>query len=63
VKLGPFLDTGSIADSSGLFGAQRWQWDTGAQCKVRVLGSITVVLIYGRDLRGSRNVFYGTVVR
>jgi len=63
VKLGPFLDTGSIADSSGLFGSQRWQWDTGAQCKVRVLGSITVVLIYGRDLRGARNVFYGTVLR
>jgi tetratricopeptide (TPR) repeat protein len=63
VKLGPFLDTGSIADSSGLFGSQRWQWDTGAQCKLRVLGSITVVLIYGRDLRGGRNVFYGTVLR
>jgi len=63
VKLGPFLDTGSIADPSGLFGSQRWQWDTGAQCKVRVLGSITVVLIYGRDLRGARNVFYGTVLR
>jgi tetratricopeptide (TPR) repeat protein len=62
VKLGPFLDTGSIADSSGLFGSQRWQWDTGAQCKVRALGSITVVLIYGRDLRGGRNVFYGTVL-
>jgi tetratricopeptide (TPR) repeat protein len=62
VKLGPFLDTGGIADSSGLFGSQRWQWDSGAQCKVRVLGSITVVLIYGRDLRGGRNVFYGTVV-
>jgi tetratricopeptide (TPR) repeat protein len=63
VKLGPFLDTGSIADSSGLFGSRQWQWDTGAQCKVRVLGSITVVLIYGRDLRGARNVFYGTVLR
>ena len=63
VKLGPFFDTGSIADGSGLFGSQRWQWDTGAQCKVRVLGSITVVLIYGRDLRGERNLFYGTVVR
>jgi tetratricopeptide (TPR) repeat protein len=62
VKLGPFLDTGSIVDSSGLFGSQRWQWDTGAQCKVRLLGSITVVLIYGRDLRGGRNVFYGTVL-
>ena len=62
VKLGPFLDTGSIADSSGLFGSQRWLWDTGAQCKVRVLGSVTVVLIYGRDLRGGHNVYYGTLL-
>jgi tetratricopeptide (TPR) repeat protein len=63
VKLGPFLDTGRITDSSGLFGSRQWLWDTGAQCKVRVLGSITVVLIYGRDLRGGHNVFYGTAVR
>jgi tetratricopeptide (TPR) repeat protein len=63
VKLGPFLDTGAVADSSGLFGSQRWLWDTGAQCKVRVLGSLTIVFSYGRDLRGARNVFYGTVLR
>jgi tetratricopeptide (TPR) repeat protein len=63
VKLGPFLDTGAIADSSGLFGSQRWLWDTGAQCKLRVLGSLTIVFSYGRDLRGARNVFYGTVLR
>jgi hypothetical protein len=63
VKLGPFVDTGKIADSSGLFGSREWLWDTGAQCKVRVLGSVTIVLIYGRDLRGGRNVFYGTAVR
>jgi hypothetical protein len=63
VKLGPFLDTGAVADSSGLFGSQGWLWDTGAQCKVRVLGSLTIVLSYGRDLRGGRNVFYGTVLR
>jgi tetratricopeptide (TPR) repeat protein len=63
VKLGPFLDTGSIADPSGLFGSQHWMWNTGAQCKIRVLGSVTVVLIYGRDLRGGRNLFFGTVVR
>jgi tetratricopeptide (TPR) repeat protein len=63
VKLGPFVDNGTIADASGLFGSQKWLWDTGAQCKVRVLGSITIVLIYGRDLRGGRNVFYGTAVR
>jgi len=63
VKLGPFLDTGAIADSSGFFGSQRWLWDAGAQCKIRVLGTITVVLIYGRDLRGGRDLFYPTVVR
>jgi hypothetical protein len=61
VKLGPFVDNGAIADSSGLFGSQKWLWDTGAQCKIRVLGSLTVVLLYGRDLRGGRDVFYGTV--
>ena len=63
VKLGPFLDSGAVADSSSLFGSQRWLWDTGAQCKVRVLGSLTVALSYGKDLRGARNVFYGTVLR
>jgi hypothetical protein len=63
VKLGPFVDNGTIADSSGLFGSQRWLWDTGAQCKVRILGGITVVLIYGKELRSGRNTFYGTVLR
>jgi tetratricopeptide (TPR) repeat protein len=62
VKLGPFVDNGAIADSSGLFGSQRWLWDAGAQCKVRVLGTMTVVLSYGRDLRGGRGVLYGTVL-
>lgn len=60
VKLGPFLDNGTIADPSGLFGSRQWLWDTGAQCKIRVLGTVAVLLIYGRDLRGGRNVFYGT---
>ena len=63
VKLGPFLDNGAVADSSGLFGSQRWLWDAGAQCKVRVLESLTIVVSYGRDLRGGRNVFYGSVLR
>ena len=62
VKLGPFVDNGAIADSSGLFGSQKWLWDAGAQCKIRVLSSVTVVLIYGRDLRGGKNVFYGTAL-
>ena len=63
VKLGPFLDSGAIADSSGLFGSQRWQWDSGLQCKVRVLGGVTAVFSYGRNLRGGKGVFYGTVLR
>lgn len=62
-KLGPFLDTGAIADSSGLFGSREWLWDVGIQGKVRVLNRLTMVLSYGRDLRGGRGVFYGTVVR
>jgi len=63
VTLGPFVDTGAIADSSGFFGSRQWLWDTGAQCKIRILGGVTVALSYGRDLRGGRNVFYGTVLR
>ena len=62
-KLGPFLDSGAIADSSGLFGSQRWQWDSGLQCKVRILGGITAVFSYGRNLHGGKGVFYGTVLR
>jgi hypothetical protein len=63
VKLGPFLDNGAVADSSGLFGSQSWLWDAGVQCKLQILGSVTVVLSYGRDLRSGRDVFYGTVLR
>lgn len=63
LKLGPFLDTGAIADSSGLFGSRRWLWDSGLQCKVHILGSVTAVFSYGRNLRGGRGVFYGTVLR
>lgn len=63
VKLGPFLDSGAVADSSNLFGSQRWLWDPGVQCKVRVFGSVTVLLSYGRDLRGGKGIFYGTVLR
>jgi hypothetical protein len=63
IKLGPFLDSGAIADASGLFGSREWLWDTGAQCKIQVLGSATIVLSYGHDLRGGHNVFYPTVAR
>jgi hypothetical protein len=63
VKLGPFLDNGAIADSSAVFGSRRWLWDSGVQCKVRILGGVTAVFSYGRDLHGGKGVFYGTVLR
>jgi tetratricopeptide (TPR) repeat protein len=63
VKLGPFLDNGAIADSSGFFGSQGWLWDSGLQCKVQILGGVAVVFSYGRNLEGGKGVFYGTVLR
>jgi len=63
IKLGPFLDNGAIADSSGFFGSQRWQWDSGLQCKLKVLGGVNAVFSYGQNLGGGKGVFYGTVPR
>ncbi len=63
LQAGPFLDTGKITDSSGVFGDPRWLVDTGVQVKVRVLGAVSVVLSYGRDLRNGRGVFFGTTER
>jgi len=62
VQLGPFFDTGAIADASKLFGSQKWLFDTGIQARVRVLGSVSVLLSYGRDLRSGTGAFYGTSV-
>ncbi len=63
VKLGPFLDVGKVADSSGDFFARGWLWDPGIQCKVRLLGSLTVILSFGKDLRTGRNAFYTSTSR
>jgi len=63
VQLGPFLDLGAAADPSGLFGSEKWLVDTGVQAKVRVLGSLSVVLSYGRDLRNGRGLFFATSAR
>ena len=60
-RLGPFLDSGKVCDPSGYFGAQKWMWDTGAQLKIRMLGSFEFVLGYGKDLRSGRNSFFTTV--
>jgi hypothetical protein len=57
LKLGPFLDSGKITDSTSGLGSQTWLWDLGAQAKVRALG-VGVVFSYGKDLRSGNNAFY-----
>jgi hypothetical protein len=57
VKLGPFLDSGKINDSSAGLGSQKWLWDLGVQAKVRVLG-LGATVSYGKDLRSGNNALY-----
>ena len=63
LRIGPFLDTGRVYDPSGYFGTRDWLWDTGAQMKIQILGSMEFVLGYGKDLRTGRNSFFTTVSR
>jgi hypothetical protein len=63
LQVGPFFDSGAAADSSELFGSRKWLFDTGIQAKVRVLGSVSVVLSYGRDLRNGKGLFFATSTR
>jgi len=63
VQAGPLLDMGKITDPTGVIGDSRWLVDAGVQAKIRVLGSVSVVLSYGRDLRNGRGVFFGTTER
>ncbi len=62
LKVGPFVDAGTIHDSSPGLGSQKWLWDTGAQAKLRVLG-VGVTFSYGKDLRTGNNAFYTTLAR
>lgn len=57
LKLGPFLDSGRISDSSPGLGSHKWLWDVGAQAKVRVLG-LGIAFSYGKDLRSGNEAFY-----
>ena len=63
VLAGPFVDMGKITDDAAAFGDPKWLVDTGVQVKLRVLGSVAVVLSYGRDLRNGRGAFFGTTER
>ncbi len=62
LKLGPFLDSGKVMDSSAGLGSRTWLWDLGAQAKVRVLG-VGVAFSYGKDLRSGNNAFYVSMFR
>jgi hypothetical protein len=62
LKLGPFVDVARPwrtlqADTPA------WLVDPGISLKVRVLGSATVTLSYGRNLHDGRNAFYATALR
>jgi hypothetical protein len=56
-KLGPFLDSGKITDSTAGLGSQTWLWDLGAQAKIQALG-VGIIFSYGKDLRSGNNAFY-----
>ncbi|HUZ46040.1 MAG TPA: tetratricopeptide repeat protein [Terriglobia bacterium] len=62
LRLAPFLDTGRIYSSSNGFGSRQWLWDTGGQAKLSVLGGVSVIFTYGKDLRTGNNTFYVTTV-
>jgi hypothetical protein len=57
VKAGPLLDAGIITDPTPFFNQPKWLWDPGAQVKIRILG-VTLILMYGHDVRKDRNVYY-----
>jgi hypothetical protein len=62
VKLSPFLDVGKGGGVPSRPGGSKWMLDTGAQVKLRVLGT-GFSLIYGRDLRTGNAVLYLTASR
>ena len=57
LKLGPFIDTGKMFDTTAALATPKWLCDTGAQAKVSVLG-VGVAFSYGKDLRTGNNAFY-----
>ncbi len=61
LKVGPFLDTGTISDPLPGLGAHKWLWDTGGQFKVTALG-VGVSITYGKDLRSGNNALFVTLL-
>ncbi len=60
LRLGPFVDTGKMFDTTAALATPKWLCDTGVQAKVSVLG-VGVAFSYGKDLRTGNNAFYARV--
>lgn len=57
LKLGPFLDTAKIMNSSYTYQGDKWLCDTGLQLRISALG-VGFTFSYGKDLRSGNNLFY-----
>jgi hypothetical protein len=57
-QIGPFLDSGQV---SGALGSHGWLLDTGVETHVRLLRSVTVIAIYGRDTIHGGGVFFTAI--
>jgi hypothetical protein len=62
IEAGPFLDLANIGGESAL-GSRGWLYDAGVQAVVTSLGGFRWTFVYGRDLRGGRDVFYTALSR
>jgi len=60
LKLGPFVDTGKMFDTTTALATPKWLCDTGAQAKISVLG-VGFAFSYGKDLRTGNDAFYAQV--
>jgi len=60
VKAGPIFDIGRASGAAIGLSTRQWLFDTGAEAKIKVLGS-TFVLIYGHDLRSGNNTVFVTM--
>lgn len=62
IGVGPFLDVARPWQTLQP-GVGKWLIDPGVSIKLRVLGSATVTLSYGRNLQDGRNTFYASALR
>jgi tetratricopeptide (TPR) repeat protein len=54
MRLGPFVDTGTISGPAPSLGSRNWLCDTGIEARLEVFG-FAVDFSYGRDLRSGKN--------